>query len=282
MKLTLMGAGGKMGCRIADNLLKHAEFDVRYVEVSPTGVERLAQRGLSATPQTEALAHGEAVILALPDALLGKITQGIVPTLSAGTMVMTLDPAAAYAGVIPIREDLSYYIAHPCHPPMFNDETDAEARVDWFGGVKAKQHIVCSLHHGPESAYAKGEAIARAIYAPVMNAYRVTTEQMAMLEPALVETTAGTCIAVMKEAFDVLVERGVPKEAAFEFLSGHVRTIFASTFGISGFPLSDGANYAIAQARLAMLQPDWKDKLLSMESLKKSVAEIAHAEEKTE
>ncbi len=278
MKLTLMGAGGKMGCRIADNLIQHPEFDVRYVEVSPTGLARLAERSLHATPQADALAHGEAIILALPDALLGKITSEIVPTLKSGVIVMTLDPAAAYAGVIPMRDDLAYFIAHPCHPPMFNDETDPAARTDWFGGVKAKQHIVCSLHHGPESAYANGEAIARAIYAPVMNAYRVTTEQMAMLEPALVETTAGTCIVVMKEAFDVLVERGVPAEAAFEFLSGHVRTIFASAFGISGFPLSDGANYAIAQAKLGMLQPDWKDKLLSMESLKRSVTEIAHAE----
>lgn len=277
-----MGAGGKMGCRIADNLLKHPEFDMRYVEVSPTGIERLAQRGLSTTPQADALAHGEAVILALPDALLGKITSEIVPTLKAGTIVMTLDPAAAYAGVIPIREDLSYFIAHPCHPPLFNDEVTPEARTDWFGGVKAKMHIVCALHHGEEHAYAQGEAIARAIYAPVMNAYRVTTEQMAMLEPALVETTAGTCIAVIKEAFDVLIERGVPQEAAFEFLGGHVRTIFAITFGISGFPLSDGAQYAIVQARLSLLQPDWKEKLLSMDNLKRSVAEIAHATDKTE
>ena len=150
MKLTLMGAGGKMGCRIADNLIQHPEFDVRYVEVSPTGLARLAERSLHATPQADALAHGEAIILALPDALLGKITSEIVPTLKSGVIVMTLDPAAAYAGVIPMRDDLAYFIAHPCHPPMFNDETDPAARTDWFGGVKAKQHIVCSLHHGPE------------------------------------------------------------------------------------------------------------------------------------
>jgi hypothetical protein len=130
---------------------------------------------------------------------------------------------------------------------------------------------------GHEAAYAKGERIARAIYAPVLNAYRVTTEQMAILEPALVETTAGACIAVIKEAYDEVVRLGVPPEAAFEFLSGHVRTIFASVFGISGFPLSDGANYAIAQAKRDMLQPDWKPKLLSIESLKRSVGEIAQA-----
>lgn len=277
MKITLMGAGGKMGCRITDNLIKDDQFDVRYVEVSPAGIKRLAQRGLAPTPQDEALHHAEAVILAVPDALLGKITGEIAPVLRSRTMIVTLDPAAAYAGALARRNDLTYFIAHPCHPPLFNDETDPAARTDWFGGVHARQHIVCALHHGPEEDYAKGERIARAIYAPVMNAYRVTTEQMALLEPALVETTVGTCIAVMKEAYDEVVSMGVPAEAAFEFLSGHVRTIFASIFGVSGFPLSDGANYAIAQARQAMLQPDWKGKLLSIESVKRSVAEIAHA-----
>lgn len=276
MKLTLMGAGGKMGCRIADNLIKRSDFDVRYVEVSPAGLERLAERGLRATPQAEALAHGEAVILALPDALLGRITAEVVPALRPGTLVVTLDPAAAYAGALAMRDDLDYFIAHPCHPPLFNDEVTDEARRDWFGGVVARQHIVCALHAGREGAYAAGEIIARAIYAPVMNAHRVTTEQMALLEPALVETTAGTCIAVMKEAYDEVVRLGVPPEAAFEFLSGHVRTIFASIFGVSGFPLSDGANYAIAQARRDLLQPDWQHKLLSLESLKRSVSEIAH------
>lgn len=265
-----------MGCRITDNLMKNDAFDVRYVEVSPAGIERLARRGLTPTPQDEALHHAEAVILAVPDALLGQITHDIVPMLRPGTMVITLDPAAAYAGALARRDALTYFIAHPCHPPLFNDETDPAARTDWFGGVHARQHIVCALHHGPEEDYANGERIARAIYAPVMNAYRVTTEQMALLEPALVETTVGTCIAVMKEAYDEVVRMGVPAEAAFEFLSGHVRTIFASVFGVSGFPLSDGANYAIAQAKRAMLQPDWKDKLLSVESLKRSVAEIAH------
>ena len=203
MKLTLMGAGGKMGCRIADNLIKHADandFDVRYVEVSPAGIARLAERGLVPAQRDEALAQADAVVLALPDALLGKISHEVVPLLRAGALVMTLDPAAAYAGVLAMRDDLDYFIAHPCHPPMFNDEVDNAARTDWFGGVHAKQHIVCALHSGRASAYANGERIARTLYAPVMNAYRVTTEQMALLEPALVETTAGTCIAVMKEA----------------------------------------------------------------------------------
>ena len=39
--------------------------------------------------------------------------------------------------------------------------------VDDVGGAAAKQHIVCALMQGPDSAYALGEKIGRTIYAPV-------------------------------------------------------------------------------------------------------------------
>ncbi|MGO8034179.1 phosphogluconate dehydrogenase C-terminal domain-containing protein, partial [Rhizobium ruizarguesonis] len=41
-------------------------------------------------------------------------------------------------------------------------------KKDHFGGLFAKQHIVSALIHGPESAYALGEEIAKLIWAPVM------------------------------------------------------------------------------------------------------------------
>src|SRR5207244_7516817 len=113
--------------------------------------------------------------------------------------------------------DISYCFAHPCHPSVFNDETDPGARRDFFGGVKARQNIVCSLMQGTDGDYARGEAIARAMFAPVMKAHRVTIEQMALLEPVLVETTAATCITIIKEAMDEAIRRGVPAEAARDF-----------------------------------------------------------------
>lgn len=272
--IALMGAGGKMGCRITDNMMKHPEFKMLYVEVSPLGIENLAKRGVTTTPQAEALAQADAVILALPDKLIGKITQAIIPTLKPGTMVIGLDPAAAYADVMPIRNDLTYFVSHPCHPPLFNDEITDEARTDWFGGVKAKHHIVSALHHGPESDYAKGDAIARAMYAPVMNNYRITVEQMAILEPALVETFSATVISAIKEAYDKAVGMGVPPEAAWEFLSGHVRIEFAIIFGLSGFPFSDGAKLAIKNAYEKIFKPDWMDNIMNIDMIKRSVAEI--------
>ncbi len=275
-RIALMGAGGKMGCRITDNVKAMPEYDMLYVEVNPAGVERLAERGLTTTPQADALAQADAVILALPDALIGKITEAIIPTLKPGTMVMGLDPAAAYAEVMPIRDDLTYFVAHPCHPPLFNDEVTEEGRTDWFGGIHAKQHIVCALHHGPEADYAKGEAIARAIYAPVLNSYRVTVEQMAILEPALVETFSATVITAIREALDMAVAMGVPEEAAREFLFGHIRIELAIIFGFAGFPFSDGAKLAIEQAYDKIFKPDWKEQIMNMDALKGSVANITH------
>lgn len=273
-RIALMGAGGKMGCRITDNIKDRSEYQVDYIEVSDAGIANLAARGLQATPQDEALDRAEVVILALPDKLIGRITQAIVPKLKPGTMLMGLDPAASYAGVIPIRDDLVYFVAHPCHPPMFNDETTEAARTDWFGGVHAKHHIVCALHHGPEESYALGEQVARAIYAPVMKSFRITVEQMAILEPALVETFAATVITAIKEAYDEAVKLGVPPEAAWEFLSGHARIEFAIIFGFTGFPFSDGAKLAIANAYEKIFKPDWKQRIMDMEAIKQSVREI--------
>jgi D-apionate oxidoisomerase len=277
IKVALMGAGGKMGSRITDNMKDLADYDIQYVEVSEPGIDNLVQRGLSPTPRDEALKDAEAVILALPDKLIGRITHEIIEVLEPGTMIISLDPAAAYAEVIPIREDLTYFVSHPCHPPLFNDEVTLEARTDWFGGVHAKQHIVCALHRGPEEDYAKGEKIARAMYAPVMNAYRITVEQMAILEPALVETFSATLVTAMKEALDKAVEMGVPEEAAREFFFGHIRIELAIIFGFAGFPFSDGAKLAIKNAYSNIFLPDWKDRIMQIEPLKRSVADITDA-----
>ncbi len=276
-KIALMGAGGKMGTRITNNIRDLKEYDVRYVEVGEAGRARMAENGIQATSEDEAIRDADIVILAVPDALIAKIASGIVPRLKPRTMVMALDPAVAYAGELPQRDDITYFLAHPAHPPVFNDETDPKAQTDWFGGRYAKQNIICALHSGPEQDYAKGEALARAMYAPVMRAHRVTTEQMALLEPALVETLAATCVTVLKEGMDRVIEMGVPPEAAWDFLAGHIRIELAIVFGIAGFPFSDGAKLAIAQAKSRIFRPDWKENVFDLKNVQKSVHEIADA-----
>ena len=274
--IALMGAGGKMGLRITKNLKDNPDYTTLYVEISEARRASLAELGVSVTPRDEALKQADVVILAVPDALIGKICTEIVPKLKSGTMVMGLDPAAGYAGVLPARKDISYFISHPCHPPMFGEETDLEAQRDWFGGVKAKQNIICSLHQGPEEDYAKGEAIARTIFAPVMRAHRLTTEQMAILEPALVETLALTCFTIIREAMEEAIRMGIPEQAVRDFLFGHIRTTVAIVFDFAGAPVSDGAKLAVSEAKKQLFQPDWM-KIMQIENIQKSVKAITHA-----
>jgi hypothetical protein len=218
----------------------------------------------------------------VPDRAIGKVAGEIVPKLDSGTAVIVLDAAAPHAGEMPVREDVTYFVTHPCHPPIYNDE-DEEARTDYFGGVKAKQHIVCALMQGPEAHYALCEEVARAIYAPVMRAHRCTVEQMAILEPALSETVGATFALVLREATDEAVRRGVPEQAAHDFILGHLNIELAIAFGI--FPegrFSDGALHAIAQARPQIFREGWVERVFAPEAVLKSVQEICNPEGKPE
>jgi hypothetical protein len=246
-----------MGCRLTDNLKDHPDFDVQYVETGEAGVERLGLRGLAPTPAETALAEADVVVLALPDTALGAVSHEVVPKMKTGTMLVTLDPAAAHAGVLARREDVVLFVAHPCHPPLWNDE-EGDARKDFFGGVKAKQNAVCAIENGSDNDYAHGEALVRAMYAPIMRTHRITVEQMAILEPAMAETVTAMLCTVIKQAMDEAIARGVPPEAAKDFMMGHVNIPLAIVFGEAGNPFSDGALRIIEYGRTRIIQPDWK------------------------
>ncbi len=274
-KIALIGAGGKMGCRVSKNLLNRVEYEVSHVENSPAGVERLKALGLAVKPAEVVIAGADIVVFALPDRLIGKLGAEFVPLVRPGGMVVLLDPAAAYAGVLPKRPDIAYFVSHPCHPPLFNDETRPEARSDWFGGQGlAKQDIVCAVHQGDDAVYREGEELAKAMFAPVMRAYRVTVEQMAVLEPALVETFTSTLVDAMKKAMDRAVQMGIPREAAQAFLMGHVRIQFAVIFGYADFPFSDGAYLAMSKAGKYIFKPDWLDNVMDLANVRASVKDI--------
>jgi hypothetical protein len=147
-----------------------------------------------------------------------------------------------------------------------------EARFDFFGSGKARQPIVCALMRGPEENYAKEVALATAMWKPVIRAHHVTIEQMAMLEPALSETVAATCITIIREAMEEAIYRGVPREAARDSLLGHVFCELGIIFDKSGFPFSDGALRAIERAK-KIFRPDWKS-VFEPEALRESVARI--------
>jgi D-apionate oxidoisomerase len=274
INVTLLGAGGKMGGRVTANLRNLSQYKIAYVEASPERQKEMAAGGIETTPLEQGLDTAEAVILAVPDRLIARITQEIVPKLKPGTIVVGLDPAAAYAEIMPKRNDITYFVAHPCHPPLFSDSEPASENTDWFGGRgKLPQSVVCALHQGPEEHYAIGEQLAADMFAPILRRHRVTIEQMAILEPAVVESTFAGCITVLREAMEAAVSMGVPKEAAWDFCLGHIRTELAVIFGFAGFPLSDGAMKAIEQNRPRIFQDNWKD-VITIPAVRQSVRDI--------
>ena len=260
MKIAILGAGGKMGCRLTDNLLKSVTpHELMLIEVSPEGIERIRQRNLMPVDEAAALTSAEVVILALPDRVLGRVAQAAVPQLQPGTIVITLDPAAAHAGELPEREDITYFVTHPCHPNVFDHFATEQERDDFFGGVHARQAIVCALMQGPEEHYAVAEGLAREFYGPVTRSHRITVEQMAILEPTMAETCGIALVKALREVMEEAVRRGVPREAAEDFMFGHIKVELGIAFGRAPFPFSDGALLISEYGKNRLLRDDWRD-----------------------
>ena len=130
INVTVIGAGGKMGTRTSINLAKNSEkYNLTLVENAPNGIESIRARGMDVTPIEEALAQAEVVIFAVPDSLIKKLSAVYVPMLRPGTGFLILDPAAAVAKELTLREDCTFGVAHPCHPSFLLDQDTPQARA---------------------------------------------------------------------------------------------------------------------------------------------------------
>ncbi len=255
--IAIIGAGGKMGGRLTANL-RNGSHTLLLVEASESGRERVRANGFGVTPRDEALTNADTVILAVPDRALGAVAEEILPRLQPGALVITLDPAAAHAGDLPARPDTACFVTHPCHPDVFAHYPTPQERDDFFGGIHAQQAIVCALLHGSDEDYAKGEALAREFYAPVTRAHRITVEQMAILEPTMSETCGIAIIQALREALDEAVRRGVPRQAAEDFMFGHIKIELGIAFSRVPFPFSDGAKLIAGYGASRIFRDDWK------------------------
>ncbi|MCD8352284.1 MAG: semialdehyde dehydrogenase [Planctomycetaceae bacterium] len=273
-KVVLLGAAGKMGMRLARNLRNSKTYETLYIESSPKGVKRLGEIGLSVTPFPDAIPQADYVIMALPDRFINNVATDMLPLLKPGSMVMMLDPAAAFAGKLPTKPDVDYFVTHPCHTAFINDETDPKAKSDYFGGDYAKQNIVCALFKGDEAQYSRGEALAKTVFGKVVNSYRVSVEQMAILEPGLVETVCATMLYGLRAALDRVIDMGVPPEAAKAFLMGHMLGESVVVFDYVDYNMSDACLEAVRLATPVIFQPGWLDKIFTMDAIRKSASDI--------
>jgi hypothetical protein len=272
--VTVVGAGGKMGQRISNNLDK-SDYRILYAENSPKGQEYIRGLGHEVTDTHEAAAQSDVVILAVPDVLLGRISADIVPTMKQGAVLLTLDPAAAYANLLYQRDGIAYAVAHPCHPSVFLERSTKAEYADTFGGIAAPQDVVAAFEYGDIRARELTESVVRFAYGPVIDVHWVTVKQLAVLEPTLVETVACMIGALLKEALEETVHTvGVPEPAARAMLLGHVQVALANTLRGSN-PFSDACLIAMDYGRETIVKDDWK-KIFDDSELDKVLARMLH------
>jgi hypothetical protein len=271
--VAIMGAGGKMGTRILNNLVK-TRRNLLLCETAEQGVRQIEKRGLAVTKMQEAIPRSDITIMAVPDAVLGRVSQSVVPLMKPGAVFILLDPAAAYAREVALRDDCTFVVTHPCHPGLFTEQETPEARADVFGGVAAKQDIVVALLQGEEGHFEAAEKTCREMFAPVVKAHRITVEQMAMLEPAMAEVVGASCVTLLKEALNEAIGRGVPADAATAFMLGHLQIELAILFRSSN-PFSDAAVRAIAYGSERLFKENWRD-VFDEESIKEVLQRMLH------
>ena len=275
--VALIGAAGKMGSRLARNLAADAGYELLCCEKGDDAQAALRERGLTIADTAEATGRADAVILAVPDVAIRVVSAELVPLLKPGATVLLLDPAAAAAEEVALRDDLNYVVCHPCHPPLFGDQPAPPAAKDFFGGIAAKQDIVIALLQGSEKGFAAAEALCRRMFAPVKDAHRITVEQMAILEPAMAEVVGAMAASLMKEAMDEAIAAGVPDAAARSFMLGHAQIPLAIVFGEIDAAIADGAKIAIGFGREHLLKDNWKD-VFKPEQVRAAINRMLHPE----
>jgi hypothetical protein len=113
------------------------------------------------------------------------------------------------------------------------------------------------------------------MYAPIDKTHRITLEQMAILEPAMVETLAQTCMEVVKEGYDRIITLGVPEAAARDFVLGHLRIQIAVLFKEVNGTFSDAAYKISKRAKPLLFQEGWQQ-IFEMDDIKEQVRDITN------
>ncbi|MGO1538386.1 MAG: phosphogluconate dehydrogenase C-terminal domain-containing protein [Leucobacter sp.] len=257
ISVAVIGAAGKMGMRVSNNL-NLTDATVFYCDASEEGRARVEELGRAVTSIEDAAAQADVVILATPDVVLGKVSEFVVPLMKPGSVLLTLDPAAAYAGLLLQRDDVFHASAHPCHPSVFLERTTPEEYADTFGGIAAPQNVVAAFEGENTEARLRTEAVVKAIYAPVIEVYWVTIKQLAQLEPTLVETTGTMIGQFLKDSMDHAVkEVGIPEDAVQAIFYGHIYIALTNALRGSN-PFSEACLLAMDYGREAIIKDDWK------------------------
>ena len=104
--VTVVGAGGKMGMRVSANLERSAVV-TRYCENHPSAQDRVLAAGRSLSDLGPAVAESNVVILAVPDVVLGEVSESM-SCVGLGILAAFLTlrpPASTVAQVLDVEEE---------------------------------------------------------------------------------------------------------------------------------------------------------------------------------
>ncbi len=278
--VSVIGAGGKMGTRVTNNLAKHPDsIDLHFCEASEAGIASIQARGFSVVAAEQAVPKSDIVVLAVPDVIIKKVSVGIVAMMRPGATMIILDPAAAVARELALRDDCTFVVSHPCHPSFFVAQETPEARADAFGGIAATQDIVMAKIQGDDNNFADAKKVSEIMFAPVTNAYVMGIRDIAFLEPTLVEILGASTLYAMAETVNEAERRGIQREAAISFLAGHINVLSSIFLGrLGNVKVSDACQVAIGLGNRLVLRDDWK-RIWEDDVLDKAIATMLHPED---
>lgn len=278
--VSVIGAGGKMGTRVSNNLAKHPDsIDLRFCENSQAGIAAIQARGFSVVSAESAVPESDIVVLAVPDVIIKKVSVGVVALMRPGATLIILDPAAAVARELALRDDCTFVVTHPCHPSYFVNQESDEARADAFGGIAATQDLVMAKIQGDDANFANAKTVSEQMFAPVTNCFVMGIRDIAFLEPTLVEILGASTLYAMAETVNEAERRGIQREAAISFLTGHINVLSSIFLGrLGNVQVSDACKVAIGLGNRLVLRDDWK-RIWEDDVLDKAIATMLHPED---
>ena len=272
INIAVIGAAGKIGQRITEKLLK-GDYNVLLCEKGE-GKAKITEKGLKVYDAEEGIQQADITIFAVPDEHMEEISNTLVPLAKPDSIIIALDAGAPYAGEFKTRNDCTFVATHPCHKSVFSYEETAEAQADVYGGGVAKQDIVIALMSGTEEKFELAKKISIEIFSPVVNCFRITLEQMALMEPLATEVVALSAVYIIREAMNEAIRFGVPEDAARSFMFGHLNAILEVIF-TGSIITSDASKIALQYGIEKIYKPDWKD-VMNPASLKGLLAKMLH------
>lgn len=230
---------------------------MRLVEISPEKRKEIKELGYDSISKDNNLNERDVVILALPDTILGKVSENVVPNMKENSIILTLDPAVAYANLLSKKDGVTSVVAHPCHPSVFGEYFTKKEHNDEFGGIAAEQDVVAALHEGTQDKFETAKRIISLMYAPVGKVHETSLRGLAILEPTLTEVIVCMLADFLDETLKETTKEGVPENAARAMMYGHINIALNNSL-LGANPFSDACYKAMDYGRNAIIKEDWK------------------------